>query len=422
MGAALILACEKGIEYRATGKPIVLIASNDARYASNTVKLSADTLYVLTGNMNIRSGQKLVIEPGTLIKVNSQVGIDFAQGSFLEANGTERSPILFTANAPKGTQGRSNAWNGIWIEGDSVARFQLSYARIEFTFSGRPALTLRNLGVANQVHHVQVSYPQSTYGISIQGGRVEPHHLIVYAAVATDFHLSQGYSGKMQFLVSYKHPNLAVQLGSPRTIAGMLIEGRSTFPFMSNLTIMGPDVRPAVVPEYYDTLTAFGGARVAAMVVTSEARFQCYNSVLAAFPKTALYVDENATARALHLGPSYFKYNLVQTYDTIRSFFVPVGVYPIYDAYDFRSFMLEPRWSNRIYTQAGDLQFSYPYNYDDEPSLFPAPGSPMLTGARFTDSVLLTPYFQKVRYRGAFGDLQWEKGWSDFTPLRNDYE
>jgi hypothetical protein len=417
-----MIACEKGIDYRAPGRPVVFIPSSDARYQSDSVHLSSDTVYVLTGDMNIRSGQKLHIEAGTLIRIDNQVGINFALGSSLKADGTDRSPIVFTANAAKGTQGRGNAWNGISIEGDSVSRFQFSYARVEFTLSNRPALTLRNLGSKNDIHHIQVSYPQSAHAISLQGGKLEPHHLIVYAAVGTDYQITQGYVGRMQFLVSYKHPNLAAQLGSPRTIAGFLIEGRNTFPYLSNLTIMGPDITSAVATEYFDTLAGFSGARVAAMVVSAQARFQCYNSVLAAYPKTALYVDENATARALHLGPSFFKYNMVQSYDTIRSFFVPVGVYPIYDQFDFRSFMLESRWGNTWYPQATDFAFSDPYDYDGKPSLFPDPGSPLLKGAQFTDSVLQTSYFRKVSFKGAFGDQQWEQGWSLYTPLQQDYE
>ncbi len=51
----------------------------------------------------------------------------------------------------------------------------------------------------------------------------------------------------------------------------------------------------------------------------------------------------------------------------------------------------------------------------------PAPGSMLLSGAKFTDS-LLGSWFTQVSYIGAFGQNDtWADGWTNFDPQNTQY-
>jgi hypothetical protein len=55
------------------------------------------------------------------------------------------------------------------------------------------------------------------------------------------------------------------------------------------------------------------------------------------------------------------------------------------------------------------------------PALLPEAGSPVLTGALFTNSNLTDPFFTPVTYKGAFGTTDWTAGWCNFDPQNTDY-
>jgi hypothetical protein len=55
------------------------------------------------------------------------------------------------------------------------------------------------------------------------------------------------------------------------------------------------------------------------------------------------------------------------------------------------------------------------------PTLLPAPGSPQLTGASFTNARLTDSFFTPVTFRGAFGTEDWTAGWCNFDPQNTDY-
>jgi len=55
------------------------------------------------------------------------------------------------------------------------------------------------------------------------------------------------------------------------------------------------------------------------------------------------------------------------------------------------------------------------------PSLLPAGGSPLLTGASFTNARLTDTFFTPTTYRGAFGTVNWTSGWCNWNPQNTVY-
>ena len=55
------------------------------------------------------------------------------------------------------------------------------------------------------------------------------------------------------------------------------------------------------------------------------------------------------------------------------------------------------------------------------PNLLPATGSPLLTGASFTNPRLTDSFFTAVTFRGAFGTTNWTSGWCNWDPQNTVY-
>ena len=65
--------------------------------------------------------------------------------------------------------------------------------------------------------------------------------------------------------------------------------------------------------------------------------------------------------------------------------------------------------------------FTNPYDYDNGPDAMPKTASLLLSGANFDGSIFSDPFFKKVNYRGALGSDNWMQGWTNFNPLRTNY-
>jgi hypothetical protein len=74
-----------------------------------------------------------------------------------------------------------------------------------------------------------------------------------------------------------------------------------------------------------------------------------------------------------------------------------------------------PASSNSILATNDEVKLTAPYNYAN-PDFTPQAGSPLLTGASFTNPKLSGSFFTPVTFKGAVGasgdDADWWKGWS----------
>ncbi len=424
--AITITACKK--EPAINKKALPEIALTGTRLLADDIALVNDTAYLLEENLIRNANQVLTIEAGTLIKIKN-AGIIINVNGKIMAKGTQQVPIVFTPIANKGTAGgmdinnpnRNTVWNGISINGTaSTSSGIISYVRIEFAGAGSTAaLSLKNVDKATVLNNIQVSYSHSNPvpAFEFSGGDCNAANLVAFACYSIDFSLTNGYTGKLQNLLSYRHPYFAFYSFN-NTLAGIYISGNNTFPIISNTTIIGPDEQP-------ESSGVYNGDRSAALIITDKAKFQIRNMVLSGFPKGGLYIDNKESAIALQTGDSDFTYNFVHANDSSRAFYIPAGlipgIIPPVTAADFKSYMLQPQFYNQFVLNTATYKFTSPYNYDYNPNPMPQAGSPVLTGADFSSPIFSDPFFKPVTYRGALGADNWMSGWVNFKPLQTDY-
>ncbi|MEY4710151.1 MAG: hypothetical protein RIS28_1283, partial [Bacteroidota bacterium] len=96
---------------------------NDASGIKNitgTVTLDASKVYLLTSTCVVRSGGKLIIPAGTVIRGAADLTatpklyalITVERGGMIEVNGTSTNPVVMTSNKAAGSRDRGD-WGGL---------------------------------------------------------------------------------------------------------------------------------------------------------------------------------------------------------------------------------------------------------------------------------------------------------------------
>jgi hypothetical protein len=415
--------CKKESVFVDRHLPETTIAGNDPRLALKDIHLSKDTAYLLGTDLVRDSGQTLTIEAGTLVKVMDKVSIIIHAGAAIEARGTATSPIVLTSSAAMGSAGLAvigasygtdHYWQGISIYGSDASSGVLSYVRIEFAggnYNGStlPALLLQNVSRATTLENIQVSYTYANSAFEFNGGDCNARNLVSYAAANKDLYLHQGYKGMLQDLLAYRHPYFPA---SSLSFSSVCISDASTFPLISNLTILGPAAT--------GRSSAYTQSTTAGLIVTDKAGFHIRNAAILGFPKQAWYLDNAAVADSIINGISDLSFSFVQCDDTTRAFYLKPGTYGTATSADFKNFMLQPSLGNQLFPGTDQFMLADPYNYNVRPDPSPRTGSPLLSGADF-DDLFSDAFFIKVTYRGAIGTDNWLKGWTNFLPLQTNY-
>lgn len=261
--------------------------------------LFADTTYTLKGFIHVANGATLTIQPGTKIvgdfnTLGSSLWI--LRGAKIQAVGTADAPIVFTSSRAAGSR-QPGDWGGLLIIGNAInnrsgtvevegsgtdgsavvggKNYQvlysggtvatdnsgtLSYVRVEFA-GFAPSLNneLNSFTFAAVGSGTRASFLQTMGGLDDSyeffGGGFDLDHLVAYETGDDMYDMSEGWVGRMSFLIGYN----SVQL-TPRTGAGFLasdIEGIEndgcngsgcvngfnqapfTVPLVSNFTLIG---------------------------------------------------------------------------------------------------------------------------------------------------------------------------------------
>jgi hypothetical protein len=134
--------------------------------------------------------------------------------------------------------------------------------------------------------------------------------------------------------------------------------------------------------------------------------------VFAGYP-TGLYIDgqkgdspAQATANALQIENSVMA-GMTANYNTTY-------------LTDAEAWYTDALRHNQIMATNDLLQITAPFNLTS-PNFLPATGSPLLSGAAFTNTRLTDSFFTSVAYRGAFGTTNWTTTWCNFDPQNADY-
>lgn len=310
--------------------------------------LYADTVYTLKGFIHVANGATLTIQPGTKIvgdynTVGSSLFI--LRGAKIQAVGTAADPIVFTSSRPAG-QRQPGDWGGLLIIGNApdnrsgVVNIEgtgtdgaavvggknyfiqynggntptdnsgtLQYVRVEF--AGYATLVDQEFNAftfAAVGSGTRVSYTEALAGLDDSyeffGGGFDIDHIVAFETADDMFDMSEGWSGRMQYLIGYN----SVQL-TPRTGAGFYsvdIEGIENDGCNGTGCDNGFDTQPYTAPLVAN-FTLIGCGDVACsgtgggygMMLRRGTGGYYVNGVISRFPRAGVSLRDAATyARA----------------------------------------------------------------------------------------------------------------------------
>ena len=223
--------------------------------------LSKDTVYTLKGFIHVINGATLTIEPGTTIQGDFNTlgsSLFIMRGAKINAIGTAELPITFTSSRSPG-QRQPGDWGGLILVGNAIdsrsgtlivegtgtdgttivsgKNYQIAYSggttqtdnsgtlqyvRVQFAgFAPEKDAELNSYTFAAVGSGTRVSYVQSMAGLDdayeFWGGALDGDHMVAYETGDDMFDMSEGFQGRLQYLIGYN----SVQL-TPRTGAGSL--------------------------------------------------------------------------------------------------------------------------------------------------------------------------------------------------------
>jgi len=167
----------------------------------------------------------------------------------------------------------------------------------------------------------------------------------------------------------------------------------------SNVSIFGP---------MNDASTVINGQFKRGAHLRRNTQTSIYNSVIAGYP-TGLFIDGSSTESNAAAGDLQFRNSIIAGCTT------PLTAS---GAFDIQAWYDTPGYGNSILTNSSDILSGYPLNLES-PNFLPQTGSPLLSGADFSNANLQG--LQNVSYRGAFGATNWTQGWCNFDPQNTVY-
>ncbi|HEY7396621.1 MAG TPA: fibronectin type III domain-containing protein [Gemmatimonadaceae bacterium] len=307
--------------------------------------LYADTTYTLKGFIHVTNGAKLTIEPGTTIKgADVPVGssLFILRGAKIMAEGTADRPIVFTSSYPVG-QRQPGDWGGliivgnaplsrtgvdIAVEGSGVdgtavvggKNYQvlysggstltdnsgsLKYVRVEFAgYAPQPNAELNSFTFAAVGSGTRIAYLQSMASLDdayeFFGGGLDGDHLVAYETGDDMFDMSEGFQGRLQYLIGFN----SVQL-TPRSGAGSLatdLEGIENDGCFGSGCTNGLNTTPYTLPLVANfTLVGCGNANCVGasggygMMLRRGTGGYYVNGVLARFPSAGISLRDAET-------------------------------------------------------------------------------------------------------------------------------
>jgi hypothetical protein len=319
------------------GLPVVNVTTD---ITSNTT-WTAGNIYRLLGFRKVTSGATLTIEPGTRIEGDfNTVGSSLfvLRGARIQAVGTAGDPIVFTSSQTVGTR-QPGDWGGLIIVGNGTINRadpttlegtgtnadnplinyaggnnnadnsgELRYVRVEFAgFAPAENAELNSFTFAAVGSGTVLNYLQSLAGLDDSfewfGGAVDGKYFASYESGDDHFDMSEGYSGRLQYLIALQTKILQPRAGAggvssdPQGIENDGCSGASctngqdsepfTIPVVANFTLVGT---PAGV-----TIPAGGGR---GMVLRRGTGGFYVNGLIGRWPSAGYSVRDAATTGA----------------------------------------------------------------------------------------------------------------------------
>lgn len=261
---------------------------------------SRGNVYKIQGFRKVANGATLTIESGTRIQGDfATVGSSLfvLRGARIIADGTAALPIVFTSSQPDG-QRQPGDWGGLILIGNGIINRSgtvniegtgtsgenplvaysggnnnadnsgiLRYVRVEYAgFGPAQDAELNSFTFAAVGSGTVLDYLQALNGLDDSfewfGGAVDAKHLVSYEAGDDHFDMSEGYPGRLQFLIALQsrvfppRPGVGNASSDPQGIENDGCSGSGcdlafntapfTTPVVANFTMIGTG--PGIVP------------------------------------------------------------------------------------------------------------------------------------------------------------------------------
>jgi hypothetical protein len=426
--------------------------SNDYEITGN-LTLKYPNTYILSGFVYVTNGVTLTVEPGVIVKGDrdSKGTLIVERGAKINAEGSAEKPIVFTSNQKPGQRG-SGDWGGLillgkapnnageqTIEGGVRSKHGgndphdnsgiLKYVRVEFagieysTDNEINGITFGSTGDATVVDCVQVSYSGDD-SFEWFGGTVNAKHLIAYHGWDDDFDTDNGFSGKIQFALGVRNPQIGDKSASNGFESDNNAAGSDASPLtgavFANVSLFGPVADPS---NYIDRAGEKGSSVNARFQTGFHLRrstsLSVFNSLSASFPVGTIIEGTASHTLAnnggLNVANTVFAGHVRNFQD--KQYWSNNTVFDPEPTNNTETYILRAGGGNQTFATIADIKLTGNY--------FPASDSPLATGASWTNAKV-SSWFEKVSYRGAFAPTEnsnnnWTKGWANFDPQNTVY-
>lgn len=223
-----------------------------ANVTTNTT-WTADKVYLLKGFIKVANGATLTIQAGTRINGDFETlgsSLFVMRGARIIANGTAQAPIVFTSERAAGTR-QPGDWGGLILIGNARINRSgtvnlegtgtdatnpsvpysggdndfdnsgtLRYVRVEYAgYAPAENAELNSFTFAAVGGQTTAEFLQALNGLDDHfeffGGNMDLRNLVSYEAGDDHYDMSEGFRGRMQFLIAYQSKQL-----TPRPTAG----------------------------------------------------------------------------------------------------------------------------------------------------------------------------------------------------------
>ncbi len=450
--ATTLFACKKNqVEFvPELGKPTLVLAGE---ITANTT-LSPANDYVLKGKVFVKGNITLTIAAGTTILVDpadkpeDKGALIIARGAKMVVNGTVDKPVVFTSGAASKAPGD---WAGIIVlgaaptnglggvlhvngmeqtpdtefGGNDVASNSgnIEFLRLEYTGGLNPeneeewavdyasGLMLGGVGTGTTLKNVMVKHSRDD-GFQFVGGTVDGTKLISYDNGDDNFDFDRGYTGRLQFIISYR-PSASKTGIRANGIESLNDKDATesipyTHPVISNMTVIGPG------EDQLDT------DQSQAIYIRRKTRFSIHNSIIAGYTYGGLMLCSKTKPLLVDevTNGSQFRYNLIHAdkpewafnYDEGSSGIIiyPDVEMPKWAIQSGTSYEKKKFNNNDLVTDPSTFMFASLYPGTGAPDFRPQFGSPAFKGTNFTATInngmsVIRSFdkMEKVAFRGA---------------------
>jgi hypothetical protein len=441
-------------EKELVGEVLPLGDGSIAYEIKSNMTLTYPNTYILSGFVYVISGVTLTVEPGVIIRGDkaSKGTLIVERGAKINAEGTAERPIVFTSNLAAGKRAPGD-WGGLILlgkapnnageqtieggvrskHGGNDARDNsgiLKYVRVEFagieysTDNEINGITFGSIGDSTTVDYVQVSYSGDD-SFEWFGGTVNAKHLVAYHGWDDDFDTDNGFSGKVQFALGVRNPQIGDKSASNSFESDNNSAGSDASPVtgavFANVSLFGPVSNPSDYTDRAGEKGSNGNARFqAGLHLRRSTSLSVFNSLSAAYPIGIIIEGQASQTLAddskLVVGNTVFAGHIHNFQD--KQYWSDNTVFDPESTNFTETYILRTDGGNQTFANLADLKLSDNY--------YPASDSPLATGAGWTNTKVAS-WFDKINYRGAFAPIEnvnnsWMTGWTNFDPQNAKYD